>query len=100
MLDLHRVCEERDARYDGAFVVGVRTTRIYCRPSCPGRPLPKNRSFLASPAAARRAGFRACLRCRPDEAGHDLSFFAARAIPGLEEIAGGVYRRVLPGGRV
>ena len=66
MLDLHRVCDERDSRYDGAFVVAVRTTRIYCRPSCAGRPLPRNRTFLASPEVARREGYRACKRCRPD----------------------------------
>ena len=80
MLDLHRVCDERDSRYDGAFVVAVRTTRIYCRPSCSGRPLPRNRSFLPSPAAARREGYRACKRCRPDEAARlDLGFFADKA---------------------
>jgi AraC family transcriptional regulator, regulatory protein of adaptative response / DNA-3-methyladenine glycosylase II len=98
MLDLHRVCEERDRRYDGAFVVAVRTTKIYCRPSCPGRPLPRNRSFLPSPAAARRAGFRACKRCHPDDAARiDPDFFALRAVDGVEEIVDGVYRRTLRG---
>jgi AraC family transcriptional regulator of adaptative response / DNA-3-methyladenine glycosylase II len=101
MLDLHRVCDERDARYDGAFVVAVRTTRIYCRPSCSGRPLPRNRSFLPSPAAARREGYRACKRCKPDSAaGLDLEFFAARAVAGVEEVTGGVYRRTLSDGSV
>jgi AraC family transcriptional regulator, regulatory protein of adaptative response / DNA-3-methyladenine glycosylase II len=101
MLDLHRVCDERDSRYDGAFVVAVRTTRVYCRPSCSGRPLPRNRSFLPSPAAARREGYRACRRCRPDQAGQlDLGFFAARAVAGIEEVAGGVYRRTLPDGSI
>src|SRR5258705_7400201 len=94
MLDLHRVCDERDSRYDGAFVVAVRTTRIYCRPSCSGRPLPRNRSFLPSPAAARREGYRACKRCKPDEAARiDLGFFAARAVDGVEEIVDGEDRR-------
>jgi AraC family transcriptional regulator of adaptative response / DNA-3-methyladenine glycosylase II len=98
MLDLHSVCDERDSRYDGAFVVAVRTTRIYCRPSCPGRPLPRNRSFLPSPAAARRAGFRACMRCHPDDAARiDLAFFAARAVTGVEEVHDGIYRRTLRG---
>ena len=101
MLDLHRVCDERDSRYDGAFVVAVRTTRIYCRPSCSGRPLPRNRSFLPSPAAARREGYRACKRCRPDEAARlDLDFLAARAVDGIEEIRDGVYRRTLRDGSV
>ncbi len=99
MLDLQRVCDERDSRYDGAFVVAVRTTRIYCRPSCSGRPLPRNRSFLPSPAAARREGYRACKRCKPDEAARlDLDFFAARAVAGIEEIRDGVYRRTLRDG--
>jgi AraC family transcriptional regulator, regulatory protein of adaptative response / DNA-3-methyladenine glycosylase II len=101
MLDLHRVCDERDSRYDGAFVVAVRTTGVYCRPSCAGRPLPRNRSFLPSPAAARREGFRACKRCKPDAAvSLDLEFFGARAVAGIEEVADGVYRRTLPGGGV
>jgi AraC family transcriptional regulator, regulatory protein of adaptative response / DNA-3-methyladenine glycosylase II len=101
MLDLHRVCDERDSRYDGAFVVAVRTTGIYCRPSCAGRPLPRNRSFLASPAAARREGYRACKRCKPDSVvGLDLDFFGARAVAGIEEVADGEYRRTLPDGSI
>jgi AraC family transcriptional regulator of adaptative response / DNA-3-methyladenine glycosylase II len=101
MLDLQRVCDERDSRYDGAFVVAVRTTRIYCRPSCSGRPLPRNRSFLPSPAAARREGYRACKRCRPDEAARlDLGFFAARAVEGIEEVVDGEYRRTLRDGGI
>jgi AraC family transcriptional regulator, regulatory protein of adaptative response / DNA-3-methyladenine glycosylase II len=101
MLDLHRVCDERDSRFDGAFVVAVRTTRIYCRPSCPGRPLPRNRSFLPSPAAARREGYRACKRCKPDSATRfDLDFFGARAVPAVEEIVDGVYRRTLWDGSI
>lgn len=57
----------RDARFDGWFVTGVRTTGIYCRPSCPATP-PKARNitFYPSAAAAQAHGFRACKRCRPD----------------------------------
>jgi AraC family transcriptional regulator, regulatory protein of adaptative response / methylated-DNA-[protein]-cysteine methyltransferase len=59
----------RDARLDGAFVTGVLTTGIYCRPSCPARhPKRENVRFFDRPEAAERAGFRACLRCRPNEA--------------------------------
>lgn len=59
----------RDARYDGRFFTGVRTTGIYCRPVCPGRkPLSKNVCFFPSAAAAEAAGFRPCLRCRPETA--------------------------------
>ena len=55
-----------DARFDGAFVLGVKTTGIYCKPSCRAR-LPKreNVDFYASPAMAEKLGFRACKRCQP-----------------------------------
>lgn len=60
----------RDRTADGRFWYAVRTTGVYCRPSCAARPARReNVSFHASPAAARAAGFRACKRCRPDEAG-------------------------------
>jgi AraC family transcriptional regulator of adaptative response / DNA-3-methyladenine glycosylase II len=59
----------RDAAYDGLFFIGVRTTRIYCRPICPARPAKSvNVVFLPTAAAAERAGFRPCLRCRPETA--------------------------------
>ncbi|MDY7098104.1 MAG: methylated-DNA--[protein]-cysteine S-methyltransferase [Pseudomonadota bacterium] len=57
----------KDRRFDGAFVTGVHSTGIYCRPSCPARaPLRKNVVFYANPADARTAGLRACKRCSPD----------------------------------
>lgn len=57
----------RDPRFDGWFYTGVVTTGIYCRPSCPAMtPLARNMRFYPSAAAAQRAGFRACKRCRPD----------------------------------
>jgi len=63
----YRAVQSRDARFDGWFFTAVRTTGIYCRPSCPARtPKPENVRFYASAAAAQQAGFRACLRCRPD----------------------------------
>ena len=59
----------RDAAFDGLFFTGVRTTRIYCRPVCPVRPArSENVVFFPSAAAAERAGFRPCLRCRPETA--------------------------------
>jgi len=59
----------RDSRYDGRFFTGVRTTGIYCRPVCPVRPAhARNVSFYPSAAAAEAAGFRPCLRCRPEAA--------------------------------
>jgi AraC family transcriptional regulator of adaptative response/methylated-DNA-[protein]-cysteine methyltransferase len=60
---------ERDARADGQFFYAVKSTRIYCRPSCPSRrPARKNVSFFPTSAAAEAAGFRACRRCEPNRA--------------------------------
>jgi AraC family transcriptional regulator of adaptative response / DNA-3-methyladenine glycosylase II len=63
----YRALCARDPRFDGRFYTGVKTTRIYCRPVCPA-PAPRLEHcvFLASPAAAHEAGFRPCLRCRPE----------------------------------
>jgi AraC family transcriptional regulator of adaptative response / DNA-3-methyladenine glycosylase II len=62
-----RAIEARDPRFDGWFFCGVKTTGIYCRPSCPARtPKRENVRLFASAAAAQSAGFRACKRCRPD----------------------------------
>lgn len=59
----------RDTRRDGAFVFAVRTTRIYCRPSCPSRrPLRRNVAFYATPDEAESHGYRACRRCKPEQA--------------------------------
>src|SRR5262245_852219 len=59
----------RDARFDGRFFTGVLTTRIYCRPTCPVKPARSaNVLFFPTAAAAERAGFRPCLRCRPETA--------------------------------
>jgi AraC family transcriptional regulator of adaptative response/methylated-DNA-[protein]-cysteine methyltransferase len=58
----------RDASFDDTFVLAVRTTGIYCRPSCPARHANRvNVEFHASPAEAERAGFRPCKRCKPDQ---------------------------------
>ena len=65
----YRAVQGRDARFAGRFFLAVRTTRIYCRPGCPARlPRRENVEFFPSAAAAEGAGFRACLRCRPDAA--------------------------------
>jgi AraC family transcriptional regulator, regulatory protein of adaptative response / DNA-3-methyladenine glycosylase II len=65
----YRALLSRDARFDGRFFIAVTSTGIYCRPICPARP-PKleNCLFMPSAAAAQAAGFRACLRCRPEAA--------------------------------
>ncbi|WP_370170670.1 bifunctional DNA-binding transcriptional regulator/O6-methylguanine-DNA methyltransferase Ada [Sphingobium abikonense] len=86
----------RDRAMDGLFVGCVSTTGIYCKPSCAARhPRRDNMSFLPDPAAARAAGFRACLRCRPDEVGRDrlaveaaiAMIEAAEEAPRLDAIA-------------
>ncbi|ULU24253.1 DNA-3-methyladenine glycosylase 2 family protein [Dyella terrae] len=69
-LDTH-TCEQarlsRDARFDGLFFTAVTSTRIYCRPVCPAPPpKPQNVRYYGSAAAAEAAGFRPCLRCRPE----------------------------------
>ncbi len=65
----YRAVSARDARFDGHFVTAVRTTGIYCRPSCPAvTPKPGNVTFLPSAAAAQHSGYRACRRCLPDAA--------------------------------
>src|SRR5471030_1128646 len=63
----YRAVQARDARHDGRFFTCVKTTGIYCRPICPARP-PKieNCIFVPTAAAAQEAGFRPCLRCRPE----------------------------------
>src|SRR5436190_162860 len=62
-----RAVRARDARFDGLFFVGITTTGVYCRPVCPSRvATPQHRRFFASPASAEHAGFRPCLRCRPE----------------------------------
>jgi AraC family transcriptional regulator of adaptative response/methylated-DNA-[protein]-cysteine methyltransferase len=74
----------RDRGFDGSLVVAVRTTRIYCKPSCPARrPRRENVLFFRAASAAREEGFRPCLRCRPDEAARD-SGAVARAVTLLE----------------
>lgn len=92
----YRALVARDARFDGRFFVGVTTTGIYCRPICRVRtPLERNCTFHASAAAAEAAGFRPCLKCRPElapgfamsEASASLAVAAARLIDAA--VAGG-----------
>ncbi len=71
----------RDAAADGQFVYAVKTTKIFCRPSCPSRrPTRKNVAFFSTPALAMEAGYRPCLRCEPEKA-------EPRADPHAEAIA-------------
>ncbi len=70
----------RDPRFDGWFFTGVLTTRIYCRPTCPVKPArSRNVVFFPTAAAAERAGFRPCLRCRPEAAPGTPAWLGAAA---------------------
>jgi AraC family transcriptional regulator of adaptative response/methylated-DNA-[protein]-cysteine methyltransferase len=90
--------DTRDRRRDGEFVVAVHTTGIYCKPSCPARrPRRENVSFHRDGAAAQAAGYRACLRCKPDDAARDhlavaqaVALLAAEDAPGLDALASAV----------
>src|SRR5215471_6573253 len=63
----YRALQSRDARFDGLIFVGVKSTGIYCRPICPARTAKyENCTFFGSAAAAQEAGYRPCLRCRPE----------------------------------
>src|ERR671921_1006281 len=62
----------RDRSWDGSVIGAVKTTGIYCKPSCPARrPKREHVTFYSTADEARAAGYRACLRCRPDEVGRD-----------------------------
>jgi len=83
--ELHRAVDARDPSYEGIFLVGVRTTGIFCRPTCPSKPaLRENREFFASPAEAASAGYRACLRCRPLEQPGEHPAWVTRIVAALD----------------
>ena len=89
----YRAVRSRDTRFDGRFVTAVRTTGIYCRPSCPAQtPRRENVRFFPRAAVAAAAGFRACKRCRPDAApgSRDWDVRADLAARALRAIEGGV----------
>lgn len=70
----------RDHRFDGKFFVGVKTTGIYCRPICPARPKKENVEFFSSYPAAENAGYRPCLRCRPESAPQSPAWIGTSAV--------------------
>ena len=97
----YRAISENDAAFDGKFFVGVKSTRIYCRPICPARTPRRDRcEFYETAAQAEQAGFVPCLRCRPDLAPGNASvdskkqlatraslILAKRTDIGVEELA-------------
>src|SRR5215469_5330968 len=89
---LDRARLSRDPRFDGRFFMAVTTTGIYCRPVCPAAPTPKraNIRYFPTAAAASEAGFRPCLRCRPEAAPgtpawHGSSAVVRRALRLIED---------------
>ncbi len=91
MLDFasyYRALAARDARFDGVFFTGVKTTGVYCRPVCSAKtPLSKSCEFFTTAAAAEQAGFRPCLRCRPE-----LAPYAVQ-----ENLAYGIWQKIAAG---
>src|SRR5438034_11721166 len=89
---MSRVLVNRDASFEGIFFVGVRTTGIFCRPTCSAKkPAPENVDFFASSSEALESGYRPCLRCHPMEPG--------KRTPGLIERLRSEVERA-PGGRL
>lgn len=84
-VEMERATAARDASYDGIFYLAVKTTGIFCRPSCPARkPKPENVLFFPTPKEALFSGFRPCLRCRPLEAGGAPPDWAATLVDEIE----------------
>src|SRR5258705_12567362 len=78
---LDRARISRDARFDGKFFIAVKTTGIYCRPICPSRTSKScNVCYYATAAAAAEAGFRPCLRCRPEAAPGTPAWLGSSAV--------------------
>ncbi|MFH1680381.1 MAG: trifunctional transcriptional activator/DNA repair protein Ada/methylated-DNA--[protein]-cysteine S-methyltransferase [Candidatus Eisenbacteria bacterium] len=89
--EMERACLDRDGSYDGLFFLAVRTTGVFCRPSCPARkPLPGNVEYYATAEEALRAGYRACKRCRPTETDDQPEWVKGL----LAEIEGAPARRI------
>ncbi|MGM1017444.1 MAG: DNA-3-methyladenine glycosylase 2 family protein [Actinomycetota bacterium] len=92
----YRAISARDSRFDGQFVTAVRSTGIYCRPSCPARtPKEQNVSFFRTSAAAHEAGYRACKRCLPEAApgSPEWNIRGDTAARAMRLISGGVVER-------
>ncbi|MGH9200565.1 MAG: bifunctional transcriptional activator/DNA repair enzyme AdaA, partial [Vicinamibacterales bacterium] len=76
-----RARQSRDARFDGRFFIGVTSTRVYCRPICPARaPKDENVRYFPTAAAAEAAGFRPCLRCRPEASPTTPAWFGTSGV--------------------
>jgi AraC family transcriptional regulator of adaptative response / DNA-3-methyladenine glycosylase II len=80
MNDFYQALLARDHRFDGKFFVAVKTTGVYCRPICPARPKRDNVVFFSDAASAEAAGYRPCLRCRPECAPLSPAWWGKRAV--------------------
>ncbi|HEX2928188.1 MAG TPA: AlkA N-terminal domain-containing protein [Candidatus Binatia bacterium] len=80
MKDFYQALLARDYRFDGKFFVAVKTTGVYCRPICPARPKRENVEFFPDAASAEAAGYRPCLRCRPECAPLSPAWWGKRAV--------------------
>ena len=90
---MYRAFERRDPTYEGVFWLGVRTTGIFCRPTCRARtPKRKNVEFFGAPADALHAGYRPCMKCRPLDHGRKPPPLVARLLVAVESEPGRRYR--------
>jgi AraC family transcriptional regulator of adaptative response / DNA-3-methyladenine glycosylase II len=80
MKDFYEALLARDYRFDGKFFVAAKTTGVYCRPICPARPKRENVEFFPDAASAEAAGYRPCLRCRPECAPLSPAWFGKKAV--------------------
>jgi AraC family transcriptional regulator, regulatory protein of adaptative response / DNA-3-methyladenine glycosylase II len=80
MKDFYEALLARDYRFDGKFFVAVKTTGVYCRPICPARPKRENVEFFPDAASAEAAGYRPCLRCRPECAPLSPAWWGKKAV--------------------
>lgn len=93
VVEMQRAYRRSDASYDGVFFLAVRTTGIFCRPSCPAKkPLPRNVEYFAAAGEAMRAGYRACKRCRPMDTNGRPPEWARRLIERVQREPGGRMR--------
>ncbi|HZD42246.1 MAG TPA: Ada metal-binding domain-containing protein, partial [Terriglobales bacterium] len=80
MNDFYQALLARDYRFDGKFFVAAKTTGVYCRPICPARPKRENVEFFTDAASAELAGYRPCLRCRPECAPLSPAWWGKKAV--------------------
>jgi AraC family transcriptional regulator of adaptative response/methylated-DNA-[protein]-cysteine methyltransferase len=87
---MYRASLNRDSSYEGIFYVGVKTTGVFCRPTCTAKnPEPENIEYFASPQAAQAGGYRPCKRCRPLDKEHALPESVRRLFAAVEQSSTG-----------